>query len=584
MKKIGLLLSCATLAAAPALTAQTAAAGAPAGDELNLETSQNATVNLIRLLVKNGVISHEAAVDLIRQAESEARVARAQAVSVQAAAEQIQAAAQAEIAANEADIRVTYVPEHVRQEIAADVRNELAAEARRQNWSAADEESWTSRIRPFADFRGRYSATGFDDANDKTGSFPDFNAINTGKPYDLADLTNFYPTINADERRDRVAVRARFGFEADLNEGFTLGMRLATGSGSSPVSTNQTVGSPGNFSKYSVWLDQAFLSWESAGDSALGLRALAGRFPNPFFKTELTWDDDIQLDGLALTADYRLAERTKLFATTGLFPVFNTSFNFPANQPDKFASDDRYMAALQAGIDTRITDKIRVKAALGYYIFDDIEGVPSDPYVPQSADDAGSSDGRRPGFAQKGNTYMPLRTILPDVSNGFGTTNQFQYFGLASEFRPLVATLRVDFDHFEPFQISFHSEVVKNTAYDVNRFAGNPAFAPIFFGGGNSGGDTGYLVGVSVGDAALLERWDWRVGLDYRYLESDAMVDGFVDSDFGLGGTNQKGFTVSARMAVGSNVFLGARWLSSSEIEGAPLRIDTFQFDINSQF
>jgi len=486
MKNLGLLVTCATLTAlATPGSAQSTDVVAPAASgQLDLQTSQNATVNLIRLLVKSGVITHEAAVDLIRQAEREAQVAQAQAQSVVAAAEQIKAAAQAELAASENDIRVTYVPEHVRQEIAADVRNELAADARKQNWSATDEASWTKNIRPFADFRIRYNSISFDDANDNTGSFPDFNAINTGSPYDLADITTFYPTINADENRDRVGVRARLGFEADLHEGFLFGVRLATGSGSSPVSTNQTVGSPGNFSKYSLWLDQAFLSWETTGDSDLRLRAVAGRYPNPFFKTDLTWDDDINLDGISLSASYKLSDRVKLFATAGIFPIFNTAFDFPSNQPDKFASDDRYMSAIQAGFDADITKSIRLKAAVAYYLFTDIEGAPSDPYVPLSDDDAGSTDGRRPGFAQKGNTYMPLRNITPTAANGFGTTNQWQYFGLASEFRPIVATAQLDLNHFEPFQITFFGEAVKNTAYDVNRFSANPAFDPIFFGGG----------------------------------------------------------------------------------------------------
>ncbi len=585
MKNLGILFSCVTLAAAATpLLAQSPAADGPAAS-LDLETSQNATVNLIRLLVKSGVITHEAAVDLIRQAEREALVAQNQTRSVVAAAEQIKAAAQAEIEANDSDIRVTYVPEHVRQEIATEVRNEISAQARAERWGGASNEAfWTSRIRPFADFRLRYNSIGYDDANVTDRLFPDFNAINTGSPLDLSVFPSVYPTINADETRDRAAVRARFGFEADLSEGFTFATRLATGSGSSPVSTNQTVGSPGNFSKYSLWLDQAFLSWETTRGSNLPLLARAGRFPNPFFKTDLTWDEDIQLDGLALSGSYRVSPRVKMFATAGIFPIFNTAFNFPANQPDKLPSDDRYLSALQVGFDADVTANIRLKASLAYYIFDDIEGAPSDPYAPLSDDEVGSTDGRRPGFAQKGNTYMPLRTITPVAGNGFGLTNDWQYFGLASEFRPLVATVQLDAYNFEPFQLSLYAEAVKNTAYNVKRYPSDPAFNPFFFGGGNEGGDTGYLMGVSFGHAVLQQRWNWRAGVDYRYLQSDAFVDGFVDSDFGQGGTNQKGFTLSARLALGSRVFLGARWLSASEIEGAPLRSDTFQFDINSKF
>lgn len=595
MKHLGLLVSCATLSAlATVLPAQTPAAtteppAPPAGgDSLSLESSENATVNLVRLLVQRGVITQEDAIGLIRQAEREARVARTQAESVRVAAEQIRLAAAAEIAPAEDDVRVTYVPDHVRRQLAAEVRDEIMADTRAAAAESAraialdKETSWITRIRPFADFRGRYTTTGFDEANDNTGTLPDFNSIS--RPIDLADLSTFYPTYNADADRQRAQLRARLGFAADLSEGYTFGLRLATGSGSNPVSTNQTSGDPGNFSKYSIWLDQAFLQWDSDSASDLTLRAMVGRMPNPFHKTELTWDDDLQLDGLALTGTYAASDAVSFFGAVGVFPVFNTSFNFPANQPSKFSSDDRFLTAAQIGIQTDITKSINFKAALAYYLYSDVEGAPSDPFVPLSANDSGSTDGRRPGFAQKGNTYMPLRDISSVAANGFGTTDQWQLYGLASEFTPLVATAQLDLNHFEPFQISLLAEAVQNTSYGTRRYAGDPRFDPIYFGGGNEGGDHGYLLGMSVGDAALLERWDWRAGIDYRFLQSDAILDAFADSDFGGGGTNLKGFTLSARLALAARVYLAMRWLSASEISGAPFRSDVFQFDINSKF
>ncbi len=599
MKHLGLLLSCATLATlAYPLSAQPAdPASAPAATpELSLDASPNATVNLVRLLVKQGLIPRDAAVDLIRQAESEARQARAQTSAVTAAAEQIKQAAEAEIQNNDSDVRVTYVPEHIRQEIATEVRNEISAKAQAENWGRPrnDETSWVTRLRPTADLRARYNSTTFDKANDNTGEFVDFNSINTSGAINEATFgTTPYPGINADQNRTPANLRLRAGFEADLKEGFTLGMRLATGSGSSPVSTNQTIGSPGNFSKYSLWLDQAFLLWET-GDDLLAYRLRVGRMPNPFFNTELTWDQDIQFDGISGSVAGELHPKLRYFATGGIFPIYSTSFNFPSFNNtgsgaaySNFPSDDRYLTAAQIGLEADPFRKIHVKGSLAYYLFQDIEGKPSTPYVPLSARDASDTDGRRPGFAQKGNTYMRLRDIKPTVANGAGTTNLWQFYGLASEYTPLVGTLQIDFNHFESSQITFYSEAVINTAYDVTRYdkhSVNTNFDPLFFGGASEGSSLGYLIGVSAGDAVLAQRWDWRAGLDYRLLGSDAIVDGFADSDFGGGGTNLQGVTLYGRLALGARVFLGARWLSASEIEGASFRSDTLQIDLNSKF
>ena len=65
---------------------------------------------------------------------------------------------------------------------------------------------------------------------------------------------------------------------------------------------------------------------------------------------------------------------------------------------------------------------------------------------------------------------------------------------------------------------------------------------------------------------------------------SDAVLDALTDSDFHLGGTNAKGFTVGGSYGVDDNAWLTLRWLSSDQIDGAPLSIDTLQFDLNTRF
>jgi len=70
----------------------------------------------------------------------------------------------------------------------------------------------------------------------------------------------------------------------------------------------------------------------------------------------------------------------------------------------------------------------------------------------------------------------------------------------------------------------------------------------------------------------------------YRYIQSDAVVDAFTDSDFGLGGTNLKGYFFGANLAVSTNVWLTARWMSANQVAGPPYAVDIAQVDLNAKF
>jgi hypothetical protein len=240
-------------------------------------------------------------------------------------------------------------------------------------------------------------------------------------------------------------------------------------------------------------------------------------------------------------------------------------------------------------VDWKLSKDFNLKLATAYYYFQNIQGKLSDPFIPLTAQDAGNTDDSRPAFAQKGNTYFPIRNIIPDVSNNFGTINQFQYFGLATPFRDLAVTGRLDFSHYDPYVVSVSGEFVKNLAFDHDDIASKainnrgPESAPGVLGP-FVGGDSGWMVNLKLGKPALEKRWDWNVAVGYRYLESDAVVDGFTDSDFGLGGTNLQGYTISASLAVASHVWLNLRWLSADSIDGPTYKNDIIQFDVNAKF
>jgi len=587
--------------------------------------TQNVTINLITRLMQRGVLTRGDAVELIEQAEGDAEIARANAEAARAA-ESLPLA--------EESYSVTYIPESIRMQMRDEIKQQVLSEMRSEKFFTLDgQDGWPSRIQLFGDLRLRYDYLSYPQGNDNTGAFPNFNAINTGAPFDTAGLV-FAPQYNVDQDRNRFRLRFRLGADLDLGDNFSGGFRIATGDSNSPTSTNQSIGlasggQGGQFSKYALWLDRAFIKYEWESDSSVPAAeasvaakspvdpkapvaapaaapvspryprvyaaATAGRFDSPFMSTDIIFDEDLGFDGLALHGRARFNRVFQPFVTLGAFPIFNTDLNFSSNQPAKFDSTDKYLYAVQGGTDLTFSRKANLKVAAAYYNFHNVEGRLSDPYVPLSASDAGNTDTTRPSFAQKGNTYRPLRNIIPDATNGFGTINQWQYFGLATEFRNVALTGRLDLDYFEPVRISLIGEYIKNTAFnkeDIEAIAvNNRGPLPLNAEGIPTGDiapfegtDTAWTVGVKFGHPALEKRGAWQVGVAYRYIGSDAVIDGFNDSEFGGGGTNVEGFVLGGSVALTPRVSLGFQWMSADEIAGPPLQSDLFQFDLRAKF
>ena len=542
--------------------------------------SQNVTINLINRLVKRGVLPKEDADELIKQAENDAVVARAQAAAVPPPL-------------SEDSMRVTYVPETVKAQIRDELKQEVMQQARDENWANPRTlPPWVTRIRLFGDIRVRGEGAFYPTGN-LTGygsNFWNYNAINSSStPYDYTGQAN--PSYsNVDKDRWRLRLRARVGVEADLGDGFTAGIRIGTGENSSPVTQNQTLGgSGGDFSKYSLWLDRAFIKYEMGTDGN-SLSMTLGRFDNPFFSTRMIWNDEIGFDGVALQGRYKVTEGLTPFLIAGAFPVYNTDLNFATNSPTKYSSYDKWLEAVQGGLEWKISKDWTAKVAAAYYYFQNVEGVVSDAFTPVTNTDAGNTDVSRPSFAQKGNTYMALRDITADSTNSYGTTNQWQYFGLATPFHELALTGRLDYSHFDPFHVWLNAEYVKNLAFDRNSILNSGPSnlsGPVNNLGTDDvygGGDAAWYVALNFGHVVLEKAWDWNISLGYRYVESDAVVDGFCDNDFGGGGTNLKGFTISGSVGITPRTSFGIRWMSADSISGVPFKEDVLQVDFSAKF
>ena len=526
--------------AAPSVAAKTSADPAPA-------PTTNATVNLINLMVKRNIISRDDADGLIRQAQQEADNARAAQATTAATAERALTIQQTQPApapapqanAGDDEMRISYVPDIVKKQIADQVTQNVMEQNRDEHLAdtiaASRVPEWVQRLHLTGDIRLRYEGDFFPSGN-ATGNFVNFNAINTGSPLNVANPTAI-PQYNANEDRNRFRMRLRIGAGIDLGSNFTAGVRVATGSDDNPTTENQTLGGVsngqgGNFAKYQVWLDRAFLRYEYGGTPEEDFSVTAGRFDNPWYGTTMMWANDLAFDGIVLKGSYEVAQGITPFLTVGAFPVFNTDFNFSTNNAVKFDSEDKYLFAAQGGAKWQISKDVKFTGAAAVYDFEDIEGKVSDPIDSQDSagDVTGNTDDSRPSFAQNGNTFIALRNYTGAAAAG---AYQQQYFGLASQFRVVSVYAQFDYSHWDPFHLSITGEFIDNVAFDRNSIInGGPASDAgpqnnSYSSDPNSfyGGNIGYMIHADAGHVALENLWDWNVRLSYRYVQTDATVD-----------------------------------------------------------
>jgi len=497
--------------------------------------------------------------------------------------------------------RVVVIPDSVQQQLSEQITAQVLEEAKRQNFGAPYQyPSWTKRFTFFGDVRVRFERDVFGVGNANGGEFPDFNAINQGTGFDVngIDIVNDR-YLNVDQNRTRFRLRLRFGAEVDLGSGFTTGFRIASGDGSTPVSTNQTLGGqPGNFSKYQIWLDQAYVRWQPIQDTSGSLGFVIGRFQNPFFSVlNFIWDEDVNFDGVAGNGSIQMGD-FRPFLVLGAFPVFNTAFNFSVERTAKFPSYNKWLYGGQLGTDWKLGESVSLKFGAAFYYYWNAQGVVGGPCDTNIKGISCNTDDSRPTFAQKGNTYRTIRTpsdlaLAAEAANP-GVTPRYQYFGLSSAFRELVLTLRLDVKVAEPLVVWFEGEWDKNYGFKASSIAptalnnrgkctvdGGVSGAPC---GNYEGGPIGWLAQVTLGSPTQRNQLDWSVAVTYRYLESDAVVDAFADSDFGLGGTNLKGYVLSGLFFVANNVALRARWYAANQVSGPLYSANVFQLDLTARF
>lgn len=539
---------------------------AQTADEQTVEELRNTLVSVMEALVQKGVLSREQAAQIVANAQAKTAAA-AKEKATQAAAEKDA-------------VRVTYVPDNIKAEIGNQVAtqlkpsvvNEVVAQAKNEKWGVPGAlPDWVSNLNLYGDVRVRAEQASYGadngivtDAQTNQLLFVralNFDAINTAGGIGKADTSAF---LNTTEDRFRTLIRARVGLQADLGGSFKADLRLASGTARTVNSTNQTLGQYD--ARSTVNVDKAALIWDHINQSVnREIEIRAGRFANPYnVVSELVWDNDITFEGLSATYAMDLFGRKvnkmerSLYFTLGAMPL----------QEVELSNKDKWLYAAQLGTELPFGNSSMLKLSTAYYDFKNITGVKN------TAVDSKLFDYTAPRFLSKGNTLFDIRTSADTSQN---------LFALAADYKLVDANLSLEFPFISSKRMALAAEYVRNVGFDVAEVSQRAGFEV-------EGKVNGYDLSVTVGDASLKQLGDWRVMFGYRYLERDAVLDAFTDSDFHLGGTDTKGYQFSYELGLSKKTSLKARLMSATEIDGSamfplvPLAIDVYHLDFNGSF
>lgn len=566
-----------------------------AGEREELLNLKNTAVNLIDVFVQQGLLDKQKADSLIKAAKAKSAEEIKQPPATEAYDEKTTAEGEAAKPKNPKSIRVTYVPEFVKEEIRREVIagltknvvNEVKADAKKEKWGIPGAlPEWLGNVKISGDMRLRAQDDFFGSSNTQN-AYPDYRNINQNGGV-LAAQNQNEAFLNTTKDRLRFRERFRLAIDAKVTDSLKAGLRLATTNEFSPVSSNQTLGNTNQ--TFQVAIDRAFLQYDFVDNQHNDWFSLyGGRIANPWMSTEMQFSPDLSFEGFAGTfrwhmnqndpvvKHYRAAEPNSrfgvqmgpqtpdsLFLTLGAFPI----------QEVNFSTSDKWLFGGQIGADWLVHNDSRLKVAAAYYDYQNIR-------ARANARDSFSNDWTAPQFSQKGNTMVPI-----NVNDGFNSRctdsqslqGQGCLFGLASDYKIFNATLMYDFADFAPTHALVSVDYAKNLGYDANRIERE---FPGYLGNDNKPKTDAFQIRLDVGDQEIRRFNDWSAILAYRYIQRDAVLDAFTDTIFHQGGTDAKGWMIGGNYGLAKNTWLMFRWFSTESIDGPPLDINTATMDLN---
>ncbi|HEY7784585.1 MAG TPA: putative porin [Pyrinomonadaceae bacterium] len=353
----------------------------------------------------------------------------------------------------------------------------------------------------------------------------------------LANASNPGVLGNDLSPRFRPRIRARLALRGVINDEFDWGLRFATGSFADNISTNQTL--TDFYNRKTFALDQAYITYKSK--HLRGLRIQGGKFEPPWTYTEMTFDNDLQVEGLNESYSRDFKGKLKNVALIAWqLPMLERNSAFVRNADgtvnvEQSRRGGRDLALYGAQIRARFepTEKIALTLSVADHYFAGTHFIspvqvfgsqlqlpvtitlPATPTTPAQTITTQVSIPR--DLLVAGNGNLGLTTASNNATNRDGR--------LSSGFNLVDILGRVDFKHSNRFPVSIILNVVRNTQVHDVVVAGP--------GGTNrvlpNNEDTGVWAEVQVGKTR--ERGDLQFGYTFMGIEKDAVLTPFNFSD-----------------------------------------------------
>jgi hypothetical protein len=318
--------------------------------------------------------------------------------------------------------------------------------------------------------------------------------------------------------RHRGRLRFRYGFESQVNDQIKVGLRLASGS-ADQLSSNQTFES--TFSSKTFWLDRAYLSLAPMSH----VEITGGKMRNPFFCSDLAWDNDVSPEGVAMKAEIP-GKREQVILNAGAFPLAEF----------KDSSLDPILYGAQGGISTDAVGK-KLRAAVVYYNFSNIKGQAIEDISPEN--------------------LTKTNTLIKN-----GDEHLFAHAYTLIDANVEWAVLDVPWAN-KSLPLVLYGDYVQNVADDVKE-------------------DAGWLAGLSFG--VVKGSGDWQMNYGYKEIESDAVPAVITDNEFHGGGTNGKGHTIRLTVGFLEKASLTVTFFQTEEITGDERKHDLLEIDVATTF
>ena len=355
--------------------------------------------------------------------------------------------------------------------------------------------------------------------------------------YEMVDRASDNSTANDADGHldtDRLRLRFRFGARAHVYEDLDFVFRLSTGGDDASTSGNTTL--DGTFGNEAISLNLAYGSWEFMD----GLTVQGGKVKNPFMKSEVVWDGDVNPEGLSEIYQKKSGDTTLQFVA-GQYIVEETDRNTTVD------SDDVVLLAWQAQLHQK-TKAGKFKFAVAWYDYNHLTD-PGSAITKQ----LGSGDGQRNSQVtgtDVNTTNMQIFDFMADWSSPLGSKHGSLFY-----------------------------EYAVNTNADAP--AGNNTIAQDL--------DTAWQLGFKFGDKNVKKTGQWQIKTLYRLVQQDAVFYALTDSDFHQGGTNAKGIELGAKYAIRKGMQLGYTFFNTEnergDINGGKLDVPgQHQLDLKFKF